>query len=48
MISLCPMHALKGVILNEVDVKKLSVENYELKLIRTTKVFPFVAQVRNL
>ena len=39
------MRALKGVILNEVDVKKLSVENYELKLITSTKVFLFVAQV---
>ena len=39
VISLCPMRALKGVILNEVDVKKLSVENYELKLIISTKVF---------
>jgi hypothetical protein len=45
VISLCPMRALKGVILNEGDVKKLFVENYELKWITSTKVFPFVAQV---
>ena len=45
VISLCPMCALKGVILNEGDVKKLSVENYELKWITSTKVFPFIAQV---